>query len=45
MPGLGCAQEMVPYISTVSFYGKRLSIDLSLTRLCRIKTRLPFPDG
>lgn len=45
MPDLGCAQEMLPYISAMRFYGKSLSIDLSLTRLCCIETRLLFPAG
>lgn len=41
-PGLGWVQEMLSYIPTMRFY-KSLPIDLSLTRLCCIKTWLPFP--
>lgn len=37
--------NMLSYTPTMRFYGKRLSIDLILARLCCTESWVPFPSG
>lgn len=38
-------KNTLSYTSTMRFYGKRLSVDLNITRLCCMESWVPFPAG